>query len=41
MVRLDEIEAKGDLTFAAREGLDNLIFVVSCNLQRLDWSCNG
>ena len=41
MVRWDEIEAKGDLTFAAREGLDNLIFVVSCNLQRLDGPVTG
>ena len=38
---MDEIEAKGDLTFAAREGLDNLIFVVSCNLQRLDGPVTG
>ena len=38
---MDEIEAKGDLTFAAREGLDNLIFIVSCNLQRLDGPVTG
>ena len=38
---MDEIEAKGDLTFAAREGLDNLIFVISCNLQRLDGPVTG
>ncbi|PJG85034.1 pyruvate dehydrogenase (acetyl-transferring), homodimeric type [Conservatibacter flavescens] len=38
---MDEIESKGALTFAAREGLDNLIFVVSCNLQRLDGPVNG
>ncbi|MDU8924433.1 pyruvate dehydrogenase (acetyl-transferring), homodimeric type [Pasteurellaceae bacterium LIM206] len=38
---MDEIEAKGDLTFAAREGLDNLIFTISCNLQRLDGPVNG
>ena len=38
---MDEIEAKGDLTFAAREGLDNLIFVVSRNLQRLDGPVTG
>ncbi|EIJ68752.1 pyruvate dehydrogenase (acetyl-transferring), homodimeric type [Pasteurella bettyae] len=38
---MDEIESKGALTFAAREGLDNLIFVISCNLQRLDGPVNG
>ncbi len=38
---MDEIESKGALTFAAREGLNNLIFTVSCNLQRLDGPVNG
>ena len=38
---MDEIESKGAVTFAAREHLDNLIFVISCNLQRLDGPVNG
>jgi pyruvate dehydrogenase E1 component len=38
---MDEIEALGALTVAARERLDNLIFVVSCNLQRLDGPVRG
>ena len=29
------------LSLAAREGLDNLIFVVNCNLQRLDGPVRG
>jgi pyruvate dehydrogenase E1 component len=33
---MDEPESVGNLTIAAREKLDNLIFVVNCNLQRLD-----
>ena len=33
---LDEPEALGAITLASREQLDNLIFVVNCNLQRLD-----
>ncbi|MFG3660872.1 pyruvate dehydrogenase (acetyl-transferring), homodimeric type [Streptomyces sp. NPDC047706] len=32
----DEPEATAALTLAAREGLDNLTFVINCNLQRLD-----
>ncbi|HZR30673.1 MAG TPA: pyruvate dehydrogenase (acetyl-transferring), homodimeric type, partial [Terriglobales bacterium] len=32
----DEPESMGSLTLAAREKLDNLIFVINCNLQRLD-----
>lgn len=32
----DEVESKGALSIAGREGLDNLVFVVNCNLQRLD-----
>ncbi len=38
---MDEPEAVGSLTFAAREGLDNLVFVVNCNLQRLDGPVRG
>ena len=38
---MDEIESKGALTFAAREHLDNLIFIIACNLQRLDGPVNG
>lgn len=38
---MDEIESKGALTVAGREKLDNLIFVISCNLQRLDGPVNG
>lgn len=38
---MDEIEAKGALTLAGREKLDNLIFTVNCNLQRLDGPVNG
>jgi pyruvate dehydrogenase E1 component len=37
----DEPEAVGALSLAAREGLDNLTFVVSCNLQRLDGPVRG
>ena len=38
---MDEPESLGALTLAAREGLDNLIFVVNCNLQRLDGPVRG
>jgi len=38
---LDEPEALGAITLAAREKLDNLIFVVNCNLQRLDGPVRG
>ena len=38
---MDEPESLGALTFAARESLDNLIFVVNCNLQRLDGPVRG
>jgi pyruvate dehydrogenase E1 component len=38
---MDEPEAMGALTLAAREELDNLIFVVNCNLQRLDGPVRG
>ncbi len=38
---MDEPEATGALTLASREGLDNLTFVVNCNLQRLDGPVRG
>ncbi|HSB53527.1 MAG TPA: pyruvate dehydrogenase (acetyl-transferring), homodimeric type, partial [Gemmatimonadales bacterium] len=38
---MDEPEAVGALGVAAREELDNLIFVVNCNLQRLDGPVRG
>jgi pyruvate dehydrogenase E1 component len=37
----DEPETLGAITLASREGLDNLIFVVNCNLQRLDGPVRG
>ncbi|MFA6504926.1 MAG: pyruvate dehydrogenase (acetyl-transferring), homodimeric type [Treponemataceae bacterium] len=37
----DEPESRGALSLAARENLDNLIFVVNCNLQRLDGPVRG
>ena len=37
----DEPESLGALSLAGREGLDNLIFVVNCNLQRLDGPVRG
>ncbi len=37
----DEPESLGSLSIAARENLDNLIFVVNCNLQRLDGPVRG
>ncbi len=37
----DEPESLGALTLASREGLDNLIWVVNCNLQRLDGPVRG
>jgi pyruvate dehydrogenase E1 component len=37
----DEPETLGALTLASRERLDNLIFVVNCNLQRLDGPVRG
>ena len=37
----DEPETLGALTLASREGLDNLIWVVNCNLQRLDGPVRG
>ncbi len=38
---MDEPESTSALTLAAREGLDNLIWVVNCNLQRLDGPVRG
>ena len=38
---MDEPESMGALSLASREGLDNLIFVVNCNLQRLDGPVRG
>ncbi len=38
---VDEPESLGAISVAAREGLDNLIFVVNCNLQRLDGPVRG
>ena len=37
----DEPETLGSLTLAARENLDNLIWVINCNLQRLDGPVRG
>jgi pyruvate dehydrogenase E1 component len=37
----DEPESLGALTLASREGLDNLTFVINCNLQRLDGPVRG
>ncbi len=38
---MDEPESKGAISLAVREKLDNLIFVVNCNLQRLDGPVRG
>jgi len=38
---MDEPESMGAIGMAGREGLDNLIFVVNCNLQRLDGPVRG
>ena len=38
---MSEPESQGAIALAAREGLDNLIFVINCNLQRLDGPVNG
>jgi pyruvate dehydrogenase E1 component len=38
---MDEPESLAGLSLAAREGLDNLVFVVNCNLQRLDGPVRG
>ncbi len=37
----DDPETLGAISLAAREGLDNLIFVINCNLQRLDGPVRG
>ena len=37
----DEVDTLGALTLASREQLDNLIFVINCNLQRLDGPVRG
>jgi pyruvate dehydrogenase E1 component len=37
----DEPETLGEIALAGREGLDNLVFVVNCNLQRLDGPVYG
>jgi pyruvate dehydrogenase E1 component len=37
----DEPESLGAITLGAREGLDNLIWVINCNLQRLDGPVRG
>ena len=37
----DEPESLGAISKAGREGLDNLIFVINCNLQRLDGPVSG
>jgi len=37
----DEPETLGALSIASREGLDNLVFVINCNLQRLDGPVRG
>lgn len=38
---MDEPESLGAISMASREGLDNLIFVINCNLQRLDGPVRG
>ena len=38
---MDEPESKGAIGLAGREGLENLIFVINCNLQRLDGPVRG
>ena len=38
---MDEPESKGAITVATREKLDNLVFVINCNLQRLDGPVTG
>jgi len=38
---MDEVESMGAISLAARENLDNLIFVINCNLQRLDGPVRG
>ena len=38
---MDEPESRGAISLAARENLDNLVFVINCNLQRLDGPVRG
>ena len=38
---MDEPESRGAIDLASRENLDNLIFVINCNLQRLDGPVRG
>ena len=38
---MDEPESLGAISLAGREKLDNLIFVINCNLQRLDGPVRG
>ena len=38
---MDEVESMGAIGLAAREKLDNLVFVINCNLQRLDGPVRG
>ncbi len=38
---VDEVESLGAIGMAARESLDNLVFVINCNLQRLDGPVRG
>ena len=37
----DEPESLGAISLAGREGLDNLVFIINCNLQRLDGPVRG
>ena len=41
MAKFDEPESLGAIALAAREKLDNLTFVINCNLQRLDGPVRG
>jgi len=38
---MDEVDSVGALTVATRENLDNIVYVVNCNLQRLDGLVRG
>src|SRR5690606_33690674 len=38
---MDEVESKGAIGVPVREGLDNLVMVINCNLQRLDGPVRG
>jgi pyruvate dehydrogenase E1 component len=38
---MDEVESRGALQLAANDHLDNLTFVINCNLQRLDGPVRG